>query len=78
MSYLIDSYSSGNLLAKVHKIIEGKEEKRRKSLYSKIFIVPLHRLSSFIGMIFQDIVGKNKSIRYYFAFSQERRKLKLE
>ena len=29
-------------------------------------------------MIFQDIVGKNKSIRYYFAFSQERRKLKLE
>ncbi len=25
------------------------------------FIVPLHRLSSFIGMIFQDIVGKTKA-----------------
>ena len=31
-----------------------------------------------IRLDFQDFVGKNISIRYYFAFSQEPRKLYLE
>jgi len=31
-----------------------------------------------LGIESKNIVGKNKSIRYYFAFSQEPRKLYLE
>lgn len=61
---------------------DNKVRKRLKTLFSKTFSEKLTIISIILctfadglgGSLFQDIVDK-KSIRYYFAFSQERRKL---